>query len=302
MSGPYARATQHELSLVVARAFGADEGSFRLDPTVHPFCMSFSTRDVRLTTRYAEDDLHGNSLFSTMHEVGHGLYEHGGAASLDRSPLATGCSSALHSRRAASGRTSSVARSRSGAGSTRSSRTPSRSCTTSRSSASTARSTARGRRSSASTPTRRPTGSTSSCASSSSSNSCSAASDRRPPRRVEREAGGARRRPPAERPARLPPGRPLVGRHVRLLPDLPARQRPLGADLGTPSSPTSSDAYDRIESGSFEEIHEWLRERLYRHGRKFTPAETIARVAGGPIDPEPYLRYLADKNASLATA
>ena len=61
------------------------------------------------------------------------------------------------------------------------------------------------------------------------------------------------------------------------------------------------DAYDRIESGSFEEIHEWLRERLYRHGRKFTPAETIARVAGGPID-QPYLRYLADKNASLATA
>jgi hypothetical protein len=37
-------------------------------------------------------------------------------------------------------------------------------------------------------------------------------------------------------------------------------------------------------------------------GRKFTPTETILRVAGGPIDPEPYLRYLADKNASLAAA
>ena len=70
--------------------------TFRLDPTVHPFCMSLSTRDIRLTTRYAEDDLHGNSLFSTMHEVGHGLYEHGGDAALDRTPLATGCSSALH--------------------------------------------------------------------------------------------------------------------------------------------------------------------------------------------------------------
>ena len=31
-----------------------------------------------------------------MHEVGHGLYEHGGDAALDRTPLATGCSSALH--------------------------------------------------------------------------------------------------------------------------------------------------------------------------------------------------------------
>ena len=72
LEGPYARELQHELSVVVARAFGASEQHFRLDPTVHPFCMSLSTRDVRLTTRYAEDDLHGNSLFSTMHEVGHG--------------------------------------------------------------------------------------------------------------------------------------------------------------------------------------------------------------------------------------
>ena len=28
----------------------------------------------------------------------------------------------------------------------------------------------------------------------------------------------------------------------------------------------------------------------------------IERIVGGPIDPEPYLRYLADKNASLAAA
>jgi len=61
-------------------------------------------------------------------------------------------------------------------------------------------------------------------------------------------------------------------------------------------------AHAQIEEGSFGEIYEWLRERLYRHGRKFTPSETILRVAGGPIDPEPYLRYLADKNASLAAA
>ena len=39
-TGPYARDVQHELSVVVARAFGAAEQYFRLDPTVHPFCMS----------------------------------------------------------------------------------------------------------------------------------------------------------------------------------------------------------------------------------------------------------------------
>ena len=45
------------------------------------------------------------------------------------------------------------------------------------------------------------------------------------------------------------------------------------------------DAYDQVERGSFREIYEWLREHLYRHGRKFTPEEMTARVAGGPIDP-----------------
>ena len=58
--GPFPDDVQHELSLVVARAFGADERSFRLDPTVHPFCIAFATQDVRLTTRYAEHDLHGS--------------------------------------------------------------------------------------------------------------------------------------------------------------------------------------------------------------------------------------------------
>ena len=55
----------------------------------------------------------------------------------------------------------------------------------------------------------------------------------------------------------------------------------------------------RSSAASFDEIHAWLRERLYALGRKFTPAETIARVAGGPIDPEPYLAYLRDKSAAL---
>ena len=64
---------------------GFEEGSFRLDPTVHPFCTSFSRRDVRMTTRF-ESGLDG--LWSTLHEAGHGQYAHGVAASLERSPLA----------------------------------------------------------------------------------------------------------------------------------------------------------------------------------------------------------------------
>jgi carboxypeptidase Taq len=55
------------------------------------------------------------------------------------------------------------------------------------------------------------------------------------------------------------------------------------------------DVDEQIERGEFQELHMWLRENIYSLGRKFTPAETVARVVGGPIDPQPYLRYLRDK-------
>ncbi|MBA3376624.1 MAG: carboxypeptidase M32, partial [Actinobacteria bacterium] len=54
------------------------------------------------------------------------------------------------------------------------------------------------------------------------------------------------------------------------------------------------------ERGEFAELHGWLRENLYALGSKFTPAETIERVVGGPIDPQPYLRYLRDKLSAVA--
>jgi carboxypeptidase Taq len=62
------------------------------------------------------------------------------------------------------------------------------------------------------------------------------------------------------------------------------------------------DLDEQLERGDFGTLHEWLRENLYAHGRKFTPAETIERVTGGPIDPQPYLRYLRDKLGTLSTA
>jgi carboxypeptidase Taq len=77
---------QREFGERVLATMGFEDGSWRLDPTVHPFCTSFSNRDVRLTTRYHETGL--ESLWSTMHEAGHGLYAHGIASSLERSPLA----------------------------------------------------------------------------------------------------------------------------------------------------------------------------------------------------------------------
>jgi carboxypeptidase Taq len=92
--GPFPEARQHELSLFVLDRFGFTGEDWRLDPTVHPFCQSFATSDIRLTTRYAEDDL--SSLFSAMHEFGHGVYERGVSADLERTPLAAGASMAMH--------------------------------------------------------------------------------------------------------------------------------------------------------------------------------------------------------------
>ena len=83
---PYPVKLQREFAERVLATLGFTDGAWRLDETVHPFCTSFSTRDVRLTTRYHEIGL--ESLWSTMHEAGHGLYAHGIAASLERTPLA----------------------------------------------------------------------------------------------------------------------------------------------------------------------------------------------------------------------
>jgi carboxypeptidase Taq len=94
MRGPFPEPEQERLSRLVVSRFGASWDSFRLDRTVHPFCSSFATTDIRLTTRYSETDLH--SLFSSMHECGHGLYEHGVSASLERTLLCNGVSSGLH--------------------------------------------------------------------------------------------------------------------------------------------------------------------------------------------------------------
>jgi carboxypeptidase Taq len=84
---PYPPALQREFGDRVLATLGFEDGAWRLDTTVHPFCTSFSTRDIRLTTRYHDTGF--ESLWSTMHEAGHGLYAHGIARSLERTPLAS---------------------------------------------------------------------------------------------------------------------------------------------------------------------------------------------------------------------
>jgi carboxypeptidase Taq len=94
MRGPFAKERQRDFSLRIVERFGYTPTNFRLDETVHPFASSSGTQDIRLTTRYSESDL--TSLFTALHECGHGLYEHGVSQTLERTPLAHGVSSAFH--------------------------------------------------------------------------------------------------------------------------------------------------------------------------------------------------------------
>jgi carboxypeptidase Taq len=79
----------------VARCYGYDFERGRQDRTPHPFCTTFSIGDVRITTRVREDNL-GDALFSTLHEVGHGMYEQGIDPALEGTPLAQGASAGVH--------------------------------------------------------------------------------------------------------------------------------------------------------------------------------------------------------------
>ena len=91
----FTEAKQLNFALKMAEHFGFDLTRGRLDLSPHPFCTTFSHGDVRITTRVSSHDL-GEALFSTLHEAGHALYEQGGAAALEQTPLAGGASPGVH--------------------------------------------------------------------------------------------------------------------------------------------------------------------------------------------------------------
>jgi carboxypeptidase Taq len=77
------------------RAYGYDFNRGRQDKTHHPFMTRFGWGDCRITTRVYEDYL-GGGLFATLHEAGHALYEMGTAQEFDGTPLGSGTSNGIH--------------------------------------------------------------------------------------------------------------------------------------------------------------------------------------------------------------
>ena len=94
LAGDFPIAAQREIGLEIVQSMGFDANSWRLDDAVHPFAAAPGRSDVRVTSRFEDHSLTG--LFVLLHEVGHGLYEHGVDPSLARTTLDTGVSLGVH--------------------------------------------------------------------------------------------------------------------------------------------------------------------------------------------------------------
>lgn len=94
LTGEWDESKQREFSLKLMEAIGFDMERGRLDVAAHPFCTNFSIGDVRLTTRFQE--FLPTSIFGTLHEAGHGMYEQGSPMEWDRLPVAGGVSLGFH--------------------------------------------------------------------------------------------------------------------------------------------------------------------------------------------------------------
>jgi carboxypeptidase Taq len=298
LHGHFPVEVQRRFSLWLLGELGYDPREWALDDAVHPFEVSIATTDVRLTTRFDADHLGG--VFACVHEFGHGLYERQVSATLERTPLADGVSAALHESQSRLwenlvGRRLSLWK-------------------------------FAYPRLQAELPEQFGDVSL---------ETFYRAINKVQPSLVRVEADEVTYnlhiilRYELEREllagtlavADLPDAFAAKMRDYLGLepPDLVhgVLQDMHWSDLGFGYFPTYAlgnvisvqiweravaelgELDDRFERGDFADLRVWLRDRLHRHGRKFTAAETVELAAGGPLDPGPYVAYLERKLADL---
>jgi len=95
LRGPFPRERQLHLCRGLAESLGYDFSRGRLDLSPHPFSETIHRGDSRITTRIDESDL-VSSVFATLHETGHALYEQGLPEDLSGTPLGGFCSMSVH--------------------------------------------------------------------------------------------------------------------------------------------------------------------------------------------------------------
>ncbi|GIP37347.1 carboxypeptidase M32 [Paenibacillus sp. J31TS4] len=86
---------QRAFNLFILKEMGYDFAAGRLDETVHPFATGLNPGDVRITTKFEENDL-TTALFGTIHEGGHALYEQNISPELRGTNLCSGTSMGIH--------------------------------------------------------------------------------------------------------------------------------------------------------------------------------------------------------------
>nr|WP_026671912.1 carboxypeptidase M32 [Alkalihalobacterium bogoriense] len=86
---------QRQFSLDILKQLKYDFDAGRLDETVHPFAIGLNPNDVRVTTKYDENDFR-TAIFGTIHECGHALYEQNISTDLIGTPLCSGTSMGIH--------------------------------------------------------------------------------------------------------------------------------------------------------------------------------------------------------------
>jgi carboxypeptidase Taq len=290
---------QDRCARALVTPWGFSSEQWRLDPTHHPFASSLSPTDVRLTTRYNQSEL-GTGLRATMHEMGHGLYEAGVDPDLVRTPLCRGCSLALHESQSRLWE-NLVGASRpfwTHAGPILREHFPEQLGKVD-------------------------------------DDTLHRAMNRMEPSLIRVEADEVTYS--LHIIVRFELEQEIFNGGLTAA-DIPeawnAKMREyLGIEVPEPAQGYMQDVHwatggfgyfptyalgnilsaqiwerllgdvptlpDQIAGGEFAPLREWLRQHLHRHGRKFTPKETIRLVTGTELDPEPYLRYLTQKVTEL---
>ena len=87
--------TQRKLSDYLMEVLGLDRNRCGIAESEHPYTTNFNNKDVRITTHYHEDNL-VSSMYSVIHEGGHGLYEMGADDCYNFTNLSGGVSMGIH--------------------------------------------------------------------------------------------------------------------------------------------------------------------------------------------------------------
>lgn len=88
-------AEQRRFSEFVLKKIGYDFDAGRLDQSAHPFATGLNPGDVRITTRFHENDFR-TAIFGSIHEGGHAIYEQNISPELIGTLLSEGTSMGIH--------------------------------------------------------------------------------------------------------------------------------------------------------------------------------------------------------------